>query len=76
MTVDTASERLGSYSLAKMRVGLTLIVALAAGCFNPKLDDEPFLCGPDPDPCPPGFTCDTDREVCVQQVGDEGPPGP
>jgi len=58
-----------------MRVGLTLIVAFAAGCFDPKLDDEPFVCGPGPDPCPPGYTCD-DEGVCVRELTDGGPPGP
>src|SRR5262249_14223844 len=63
-----------------MRRSFVVGLAIVSGCFNPKLDDQPFRCGMGPDPCPPGYTCDTGRNVCVHEVADGGTticvPGP
>ncbi len=63
-----------------MRLSVVAGLLVLSGCFNPKLDDEPFACGMGPEPCPPGYFCDTGRDVCVREVADAGTttcvPGP
>src|SRR5262252_111114 len=42
--------------------------------FNPKLSDQPFLCGPSPDRCPPGYSCLLDGVCHLDGAVDAPPP--
>ncbi len=58
------------------RLSVVLLAAfctLAASCFNPKLGDEPFACGPD-DACPSGYVCVGATGLCTKKHDvDAGP---
>ncbi len=36
---------------------LAAAVLVVAGCFGPDLGEQPFLCGTEGPPCPPGYDC-------------------
>jgi hypothetical protein len=55
------------------RIWKLSLAVLLAGCFKPSLGDQPYACGPAPDPCPPDYMCNA-ANVCVR-VGSAGADG-